>query len=74
MLFDGVDGIKVYDPRDGVKKVSDNPALILGHLVTVVQGSIVGDGFWPGIGKLADFCEDEYSFPLTEEAAKEEQS
>ena len=57
MLFTTVDGIKIYDPRDGEKKVSDNPALILGHLVTVMQGAIVGDGFWPRIAAWADYLD-----------------
>ncbi len=33
MLFATVDGIKIYDPRDDTRKVSDNPALILGYMV-----------------------------------------
>jgi hypothetical protein len=57
MLLATVDGITVYDPRDDSWKVSDNPALVLGHLVTQKHGAVVGEGFWPGIAKLADFCE-----------------
>jgi len=58
MLFTTVDGIKVYDPRDGEKKVSDNPALILGYYITDMQGALVGEGFWPGIARLADYCDE----------------
>jgi len=56
VLFGDVDGIKVYDPRTDERVVSDNPALILGYMVEKT-GALVGEGFWPGIARMADFCE-----------------
>jgi hypothetical protein len=56
VLFEGVDGIKVYDPRKDERVVSDNPALLLGYMVEK-SGAIVGEGFWPGIARLANLCD-----------------
>ncbi len=56
MLFDGVDGIKIFDPRTNERVVSDNPALILGYMVEQT-GAIVGDGFWPRIAAWADMMD-----------------
>jgi len=55
------EGIKVYDPRDGQLKVSDNPALVMADLAN--RGAIktpwkFDDIFWVKIGKLADFCDE----------------
>jgi len=58
LLFEGVEGIKVFDPRDNEWKVSDNPALIFGYFVTKKQGALVGEGFWPGIAKWADWMDE----------------
>ena len=57
-----MEGAKVLDPRTGERKMSDNPALILGHLaekkIILVEMQVEDEKrFWSNIGKMADFCE-----------------
>jgi hypothetical protein len=52
-----VKGIKVFDPRDGQMKWSDNPALILRDLMLRLFPTV---GFADGtIGAVADYCDTE---------------
>lgn len=66
MLFNEVDGIKIYDPRVDERVISDNPALILGYMVEK-GGAIVGEGFWPKIAVWADYLDAAVNAPLTRE-------
>jgi len=60
-----VDGVKIYDPRDNLWKVSDNPALVMADLAcrgVLKTGwrldKALDNFFWDKIGELADFCDD----------------
>lgn len=62
-----VEGVKVYDPRKKEYVVSDNPALIMGHMLSTGMVlskfestlSDLNHPDWEKIAKLADFCDEE---------------
>ncbi len=61
-----VEGIKIYDPRSNSWEVSDNPALILGHLISckyiitsIRTDKALDNPFWDRIEDMADICEKE---------------
>ena len=47
--------VEAYDPRDGKRKFTDNPALIAGDLSGI---PIENKDFWAMIAEQADLCED----------------
>ena len=56
-----VDGIKIYDPRDEIYKVSHNPALVMADLAKreLIKTEWKFDKeFWDNIARLANFCDD----------------
>ena len=61
------DGVKVYDPRIDKRVVSNNPALILGHLLEnfliIVEGH--DEINWEQIARMATFCDQEITSKVT---------
>ena len=54
-----IEGVSIFDPRDGKYKVSDNPALIMLDLITrgTIKTSANPENLETFIKKAADFCD-----------------
>ena len=53
-----LEGIKVFDPRDGTHKPLANPALIFGYLIISGILDPTKANFWQIIKKMADYCDE----------------
>ena len=54
-----LEGVKVYDPRDNIMKVSDNPALVYADLLNRYGKSehLNDETFWLTVINMANYCD-----------------